>query len=252
LIQGAVWGNGLYSFWRERLRRQKGEGDRAHLTTLTAIGFLFRLALWVTALLLVLANLGVNITALLAGLGVGGIAVALALQNILGDLFASMSILLDKPFVVGDFISVDNLGGTVEHIGLKTTRVRSLSGEQLVFSNGDLLKTRIRNYQKMKDRRVVFAFTVAASTAPEKLGAIAEIIRESIAGRRLAQFDRCYFKEFGTMGPTFESIYYVLSPDYGEYLDIQHAVNLEISRRFREEGIELAYLPQIVIPRAQD
>jgi len=182
-----------------------------------------------------------------AGLGVGGIAVALALQNILGDVFASMSILLDKPFVTGDFITVDELMGTVEHVGLKTTRLRSLSGEQLVFANSDLLKSRIRNYQRMEERRVAFAVRLAYPTPAEKLAAIPAIVREIIDAQELARFGRSHFKSFGTFSLDFENVYYVKSPDYDTYMDVQQAINLAICRRFQEEGIEFAHPAQTAI-----
>ena len=154
------------------------------------IGFFSKVAVWSVAMLLILQNLGVDVTALVAGLGIGGAAIALASQNILGDLFASLSIVLDKPFVLGDFIVVDQYMGTVEHIGLKTTRVRSLSGEQLIFSNGDLLKSRISNFKRMTERRVVFSLGVAYETPPEKLAAVAAMLREIVQAQKRVRFDR--------------------------------------------------------------
>ncbi len=253
IIQLAIWGNGLFDCWRERIQRQKKEEDPASLATYTALGFLVRLALWTVVLLLALDNFGINITALVAGLGVGGIAVALALQNILGDLFASMSILLDKPIVIGDFIVVDDLMGRVEHIGLKTTRLRSLGGEQLVFSNSDLLRSRIRNYQRMEERRIVFNVGVVYQTSPEKLAAIPGMIEEIIKAQELARFDRSHFKAFGNFSLDFENVYYVNSPDYNIYMNVQQGINLAIFRRFQEEGIEFAYPTQtILIDRGAD
>jgi len=248
LIQGALWGNGLFEYWRRRLKKQKQEEeDEASVATLTALGFLVRLVLWTTVLIILLENLGVNITALVAGLGVGGIAVALAVQNILGDLFASMSILLDKPFVTGDFITVDNFMGNVEHVGLKTTRIRSLSGEQLVFANSDLLESRIRNYQRMEERRIVFTVKVVYNTPAEKLAAIPGMVREIIDAQELARFGRSHFWSFGTFSLDFENVYYVRSPDYDTYMDVQHAINLAVCRRFQEEGIELAHPAQTAL-----
>jgi small-conductance mechanosensitive channel len=247
LLQFAIWGNGLFECWRARIQRQKKEEDAASLASYAALGFLVRLALWTIVLLLALDNLGINITALVAGLGVGGIAVALAVQNILGDLFASMSILLDKPIVVGDFIVVDDLMGTVEHIGLKTTRVRSLGGEQLVFANSDLLKSRIRNYKRMEERRAVFNVGVVYQTPPEKLAAIPGMIEEIITAQELARFDRSHFKTMGDFSLNFENVYFVKSPDYNTYMDVQQAINLAIFRRFQEEGIDFAYPTQTVL-----
>jgi len=247
LIQVGVWGNGLFECWRDRLKRQKKEEDPAYLSTMKALGFLVRLALWTIVLILLLENLGINITALVAGLGIGGIAFALAVQSILGDLFASLSILLDKPFIIGDFIAVDNLSGTIEHIGLKTTRIRSLTGEQLVFSNSDLLKSRIKNIERMENRRVIFTFQVDYATPPEKLEAIPGTTRSIIEGRPPARFDRCHLKEFGTYAYVFEVSYLIASKDYKTYLDVQHDIILAISRRFQEQGINLAIPVQSVI-----
>jgi small-conductance mechanosensitive channel len=246
LIQLAIWGSGLFDCWRRRIQRQKEEEDPASLATYSVLGFLVRLALWTIVLLLALDNLGINITALVAGLGVSGIAVALALQNILGDLFASMSILLDKPIVIGDFIVVDNLMGTVEHIGLKTTRLRSLGGEQLIFANSDLLKSRIRNYKRMEERRALFTVGVVYQTPPEKLAAIPGMIEEIIKAQESARFDRSHFKSFGNFSLDFENVYYIKSPDYSAYMNVQQAINLAIFRRFQEEGIEFAYPTQTV------
>jgi len=215
--------------------------DTSSATTITFLGFIARLILWVIVLLLILDNLGVNITGLVAGLGIGGIAVALAVQNILGDLLASLSIVLDKPFVIGDFVVVDSLSGTIEHIGLKTTRIRSLSGEQLIFSNNDLLKSRIRNYKRMEERRIVFGFGVVYQTPMEKLTFIKTIVGDIIKKQENARLDRVHFKEYGDSSLNFEVVYFVAKPDFNLYMDVQEAINLEIFRRFQEEGIEFAY-----------
>ncbi len=253
LAQGAIWGSGLISFWINRYKKRKiEEGDTATATTFTAMNFVLKLILWSVILLLTLDNLGFNVTTLVAGLGVGGVAVALAVQNILGDLFASLSIVLDKPFVIGDFIIVDNYLGTVEHIGLKTTRIRSLSGEQLVFSNADLLNSRIRNFKRMYERRVVFTIGVVYQTPPEKLALIPQIIREIIESKELARFDRSHFKEYGDFSLNFETVYWVKSPDYNTYMDIHQSINIEIYKRFSEEGIEFAYPTQTLFVKRED
>ena len=244
LIQAAIWAGGGITFWLTRYRKRKLEEDPSTATTFSALGFLIRLALWSVVLLLILDNLGIDITALVTGLGIGGIAVALAIQNILGDLFASLSIVLDKPFVIGDFIIVGDLLGTVEKIGLKTTRVRSLSGEQLVFSNNDLLQSRIRNYKRMFERRILFSFGVIYQTPADKLEAIPGMVREIIDSLEDARFDRAHFKEFGNFSLNFEVVYYVLKPDYNIYMSKQQAINLALYRRFKEEGIEFAYPTQ--------
>ncbi|MEJ2722964.1 MAG: mechanosensitive ion channel family protein, partial [bacterium] len=237
IVQGGLWANAAVASWLESYRKRKLDKDAAAVTTMSAIGFLGRLAIWAVVLLLVLDNLGVQITALVAGLGVGGVAVALAVQNILGDLFASLSIVLDKPFVVGDFLIIDNYLGSVEHVGLKTTRLRSLSGEQLVFSNNDLLKSRLRNYGRMYERRVVFGIGVTYQTSRELLKKIPGIIRAAVEEQENTRFDRSHFKEYGDFSLNFETVYYVLVPDYNKYMDVQQAINFKIHEEFEREGI---------------
>jgi len=244
LIQGALWSTGVVNFLLARHRRKHVEEDPSLATTLGAVGIVARGVVWSLFLLLILQNLGIEITALVAGLGVGGIAVALAVQNVLGDLFASLSIVLDKPFVIGDFIIVGDFLGVVEHVGLKTTRIRSLSGEQLVFSNSDLLSSRIRNYKRMEERRVVFHLGVTYDTGSEKLEQIPGIIREVVERYDDARFDRSHFQKYGDFSLNFETVYYMLTPDYNAYMDRQQAINLEIYKRFEEEEIEFAYPTQ--------
>lgn len=244
LLQMAIWGNTVIVFWLDRLRTQRMETDAASVTTFGALGIVFKIIVWTVVLLLILDNLGVNITTLVAGLGVGGIAIALAVQNILGDLFASLSIALDKPFVIGDFIIIDNFLGTVEHIGLKTTRIRSLSGEQLVFANSDLLKSRIKNYKRMYERRVTFMIGVLYQTPYEKVVSIPKILKQIIESKDLVRFDRAHFKEYGNFSLNFEIVYWVKNPDYNKYMDIQQAINFEIFQAFESEGIEFAYPTQ--------
>lgn len=241
LIQGGVWGNRVISFWIGRTMKRRMEEDAASATTLAGLRFISKLLLYTVILLLALDNFGVNITTLVTGLGIGGIAVALAIQSVLGDLFASLSIVLDKPFVIGDFINVDEYMGTVEHIGLKTTRVRSLSGEQLVFSNSDLLKSRIRNYKHMQERRVAFTIGVTYQTPLDRVAAIPSIIRKIIEAQGGVRFDRSHFKTYGDSALVFETVYYVLSSDYNAYMDIQQAINLGVYEEFAAEGIEFAY-----------
>ena len=244
IIQIGLWASAGITFALGRTAEKRMDQDASSATTIGLLGFVARLILWVIVLLLILDNLGVNITGLVAGLGIGGIAVALAVQNILGDLLASLSIVLDKPFVIGDFVVVDSLSGTIEHIGLKTTRVRSLSGEQLIFSNNDLLKSRIRNYKRMEERRIVFGFGVVYQTPLEKLTFIKTMVGDIIKKKENARLDRVHFKEYGNSSLNFEVVYYVATPDYGVYMDIQESINLEIFRGFQEEGIEFAYPTQ--------
>jgi small-conductance mechanosensitive channel len=208
------------------------------------ISVIVRIVVWAIVVLVVLDNLEFNITTLVAGLGVGGIAVAMAAQNILADLFASLSIILDKPFQVGDFIVVGDLPGEVEHIGLKTTRVRSLSGEQLIFSNGDLLSSRIRNYRRMAERRILFILGVEYSTPYEKVQKIPAMTKEIIESISGTRFDRCHFSRYGDFSLQFETVYYVLSPDFSKYMDIQQDINLRLYRQFEKEGIAFAFPTQ--------
>jgi small-conductance mechanosensitive channel len=252
LVQGGIWGIGIINFFTNRYKTEKLAEDAASATTFTALGFLGKIVLWSAILLLALDNLGFNITTLVAGLGISGIAIALAVQNILGDLFASLSIVLDKPFVLGDFIIVDNHLGSVEHIGLKTTRIRSLSGEQLIFSNADLLQSRIRNFKRMAERRVVFALGVIYQTPSEKLKKIPGMIKEMIDAQELTRFDRAHFKEFGDFSLNFEVVYWIASPDYNKYMDTQQTINLLIYDRFTEEGIEFAYPTQSLFLERND
>ena len=228
----------------ERYHQRKMKEDPSEVTTLSLLKFFGRIIIWSLVILLILDNIGVNITALVAGMGVGGIAVALALQTVLGDLFASLSIVLDKPFEVGDFLIIGELLGSVEYVGLKTTRLRSLSGEQLVFSNSDLLNSRIRNFGRMYERRVVFKIGVTYQTPRDKLAIIPVIIREAIEKQTNTRFDRSHFFEYGNFSLNYESVYYVLGPDYNEYMDIQQAINLYIHEQFEKEGIEFAYPTQ--------
>ncbi len=250
ILQAGLWAGSGINFWLGRAVKKRMSEDSSSATTISFLGFVARVFLWSIVLLLILDNLGVDITSLVAGLGIGGIAIALALQNILGDLFASLSIVLDKPFVIGDFIVVDDLMGTIEHIGLKTTRIRSISGEQMIFSNNDLLKSRIRNYKRMSERRIVFGFGVVYQTSLEKLKLIDKIIKEIIKEQPRARLDRVHFKEYGDFSLNFEVVYYVTNPEFGVYMDVQEAINLEMFGRFQEEDIEFAYPTQtLFIPR---
>lgn len=240
--QIAMWGNRMITVAVQRAVERQREINPADATHLMLGGLVARILLWSIAALVTLDNLGFNITTLMASLGIGGIAVALAVQNILGDIFSSVSIALDKPFVIGDFIVVDNFMGTVEYVGMKTTRLRSLGGEQIVFSNTELLKNRIRNYKRMQERRVAFEFGIAYETPQEEVERIPQLVREIVAGDKLeTRFDRAHFKSYGDSALLFEVVYYVLDPDYNKYMDIQQAINLALLRAFRERGIAFAY-----------
>ena len=241
LIQGAIWGSHVTRNLVALAIRRRTAQDPAQATAFHVVSVLVRAVIWSFAVLLILDNLGINITALVAGLGIGGVAVALAAQNILGDLFSSLSILLDKPFEVGDFMIFGEHMGTVERIGLKTTRIRSLSGEQIICSNSDLLNTRIRNYKRISERRALFMIAIVYGTPYEKVEMIPRLIREIIETQPLARFDRAHFKSYGDFSLDFETVYFILQPDYNLYMDIQQAINLGIYRRFEEEGIEFAF-----------
>ncbi len=244
LLQAALWGSKLLRFSIENYMSRRRESDPALATTVAAMSLVGNLILWSVVVLLALDNMGVDVTALVAGLGVGGIAVALAAQNILGDLFASLSIVLDKPFVMGDFIIVGSEMGTVEKIGLKTTRVRALSGEQLIFANTDLLQSRIRNFKRMQERRIVFTVGVVYDTPASKLADIPQMIRAIVEARENTRFDRSHLKEFGDFAVIFETVYYVRVPDYNVYMDVQQTINLALFEKFAAEGVEFAYPTQ--------
>jgi len=244
IFQVAVWLHRIAtSAITQVVTQRKGE-DPAGASAFVVIGFFVRLVLWSVVVLLALQNLGIEITALIAGLGIGGIAIALAAQNILGDVFNSVAILLDKPFEVGDFIIVGDHLGTVERIGIKTTRVRSLTGEQLIFSNAELVGSRIKNYGRMQERRILFTLGVTYQTPFEKLRKIPGIVRAVVEAQEQVRFDRTHFKEYGAYSLDFEIVYYVLNRDYNIYMDIQEQINLALYERFEAEGIEFAYPTQ--------
>ncbi|HJR71784.1 MAG TPA: mechanosensitive ion channel family protein [Gammaproteobacteria bacterium] len=242
--QAGIWAVATASAWLEHKRRRSLAADRAALGSISIIGVILNAVIWALVVLLTLDNLGIDITALVAGLGIGGIAVALAVQNIFGDLFASLSITLDRPFVVGDFLIVGDVLGTVETIGIKSTRLRSLSGEQIVMPNSDLLSSRVRNYGRMMERRVVFATGVTYETSIEILERIPGLIRDIVEGQADTRFDRSHFAAHGAASLNFETVYYVRSPDYNRYMDIQQAINLCLHREFTKLGIEFAYPTQ--------
>jgi len=203
-----------------------------------------KILIWGLAIVFFLDNLGFKVSTVLAGLGIGGVAVALAAQAILKDLFSYFSIIFDRPFEVGDFIIVDDFLGTVEYIGIKTTRIRSLGGEQLVFSNTDLTDSRVRNYKRMEKRRVVFQFGVTYDTPVEKLKKIPKIVEEIIKSVKDTIFDRAHFFSYGDFSLIFEVVYYVLGSNYNKYMDIQQEINLKLKEVFEKEKIEFAFPTQ--------
>ncbi|HEY6641638.1 mechanosensitive ion channel family protein [Povalibacter sp.] len=238
--QVGVWVSTAVTSWLSRKQQQAMANDRAAAGSFGIIGFVARALIWVIVLLLTLDNLGVNITALVAGLGIGGIAVALAVQNVLGDLLASLSITLDRPFVVGDAIAVGDFNGTVEQIGIKSVRLRSVNGEQIVMSNADLLSSRVRNFGRMRERRIAFTVAVALDSPPEKLKSIPAALRAIVESEKNTRFDRAHFSRIGAGSLDFETVYYVTTADYGVYMDIQQDINLRVIEMLDKEGLELA------------
>ncbi|MCR5865026.1 mechanosensitive ion channel family protein [Aquincola sp. J276] len=202
---------------------------------------------WAVVLLSILANLGVNITAFVASLGVGGIAIALAVQNILGDLFASVSIAVDKPFEVGDFIVIGSTAGTVERIGLKTTRIRSLQGEQIVMSNTELLKQTINNYKRLQTRRIVFTFGITYDATPEQAEQVPGIVQRIVQASDRLKFDRAHFKGFGESSLDYEVVYIVQDPGFNVYMDEQQRINLALMRELAGIGVQFAFPTRTLI-----
>ncbi|MFL6245541.1 MAG: mechanosensitive ion channel family protein [Thermoanaerobaculia bacterium] len=240
IAQAALWATGVIDFWLNRYRRTRIETDPSAAMTVNLFRGAAMITVWLIAATVALANLNVEVTPLIASLGIGGVAVALALQNILGDLFASLSIVIDKPFVLGDSISVDDHAGTVEHIGLKTTRVRAVSGEQLVFSNGDLLKSRIRNFKRMTERRSLTKLIVDHATPPDTLARIPTLLKAAVEKQKDARLDRAQLTAIAESGFEFELVYFVPSGSETPFLDLQQAVYLDVLRAFAVEQIQLA------------
>ncbi|MDI9776250.1 mechanosensitive ion channel family protein [Pseudomonas fluorescens] len=240
-LQIGLWANraiglGLGHYFARH--RAAGLNQGSALATLSAWGA--RVLLWSVVLLAMLSNLGVNITAFVASLGVGGIAVALAVQNILGDLFASLSIAVDKPFEVGDFIVIGPLAGTVEHVGLKTTRIRSLGGEQIVMANASMISSTIQNYKRLQERRIVFEFGLSYDTPTEAVKKAPGIVEEAIKAQEQVRFDRAHLRGFGKEALEFECVYIVKDPGYNLYMDIQQAINFRLLERFSKIGAKFA------------
>lgn len=227
-----------YAFKQALLRHERNaQREKQSKGILLIVQFV----IWCCGFLFLIDNLGYDITTLIAGLGIGGIAIALAAQTILGDLFSYLVIFFDKPFEIGDFIVVGSEMGTVEYIGIKTTRIRTLSGEQLVCSNTDLTNSRVHNFKRMQDRRVVFTFGVVYNTPAEKLRLIPQLVKKIIEASENTRFDRAHFKSFGSSSLDYEVVFYVLSPDYNTYMDIQQQINLTIFEAFEKEQIDFAF-----------
>ena len=245
-LQGALWASHIVVGWITWYATSKAGQNRAIANALDLIQLFARVVVWSIALLLILNNLGFDVTALVAGLGIGGIAIALAAQNILGDLFASLAIVLDQPFVVGDFVILGDKMGTVERIGIKTTRLRSLSGEQLVCSNADLLTSRIHNYKRMAERRILFTIGITYQTPADKVEKLPGMLRAIVEGQQMVRFDRAHFARYGDFALVYEVVYWMLTPDYNTYMDTQQRINLALYRQLQDEGIEFAYPTQTI------
>jgi len=241
IVQGVRLGLAVFLYI---LRKAWLKSDPAAGSAAFTVMRIIRVVIWGLAIVFLFDNLGYDVNSVIAGLGITGLAVAMAAQTILGDLFNSFVIFFDKPFKHGDFVIVGDLMGVIEHVGIKTTRIRSLWGEQLVFSNSDLTASRIRNYKRMEERRVMFKLGVVYQTPLETMKKIPEIIRAAIQSVKETRFDRAHFGSYGDFNLEIEIVYYVLSPDYNKYMDIQQEINFKIMEVFRKEKIEFAYPTQ--------
>ncbi len=230
-------------------KKEHGEEREKQMRGITVLA---NVMIWVLGLVFLLDNLGFKVSAVIAGLGIGGIAIALAAQAVLGDVFSYFVIFFDHPFEIGDFLVIGDKVGSVEYIGIKTTRIRALGGEQLVFHNTDLTNSRIHNYKKMERRRVVFKIGVIYQTTADQLEEIVKIVKKIIEDQEDAAFDRGHFAAFGDFSLNFEFVYYVTGSDYVRYMDIQQAINLNIYREFEEKGIEFAYPTQTLFMNKTD
>ncbi|MFH0856961.1 MAG: mechanosensitive ion channel family protein [bacterium] len=226
------------------ISKKTAGADSEHIVKVS--GLIFKILLWAIAIIIVLSNLGFNVSSLVAGLGIGGIAIALAAQNILQDLFSAFSIYIDRPFAAGDFIVSGDYMGVVKKVGIKSTRITALRGEEIIISNKDLTGAPLQNFKKMQKRRIEFMLGVTYETAPEKLRNIPKIIEDIIKNTVHTEFDRAHFKIYGDFSLNYEIVYYVLNNDYNKYMDIQQEINLAIFDAFAKEGIEFAYPTQMV------
>jgi small-conductance mechanosensitive channel len=239
-LTGSLVEYGVRVYWVTK------RGDATLEQSLNAIVPAIKVVVWTIGAIFLLDNLGFDISAVVASLGIGGIAIALAAQGILGDLFSYFSILLDRPFEIGDFIIVGDLVGTVEQVGIKTTRLRSLTGEELVAANTDLTSSRIQNFKRMERRRIVFSLGVTYETAQDHMQQIPELIQSAVEKTDHVTFDRAHFGSFGDFSLNYEVVYYVESSDYAVYMDAQQTINLAIKSAFESAGIEFAYPTQVL------
>jgi len=235
--------NSLISYFLKSFVIRSG-GDDHKLKQLRGISTIISFIVWTLGFVFVLDNLGFRVSAVIAGLGIGGIAIALAAQAVLGDLFSFFVILFDRPFEIGDFITLADKSGTVEHVGIKTTRIRSLTGEQLIVSNTDLTNSRIHNFKRLEKRRVLFRLGVVYQTSTDKLKEIPEIVKNIIMSEPKTEFNRGHFAAYGDFSLIFEFVYFVLDQDYVQFMEVQHNINLKIYEEFGKRGIEFAYPTQ--------
>ncbi|WP_341520069.1 mechanosensitive ion channel family protein [Pseudomonas sp. G.S.17] len=241
-LQVGLWANRAIALALSRYFRRHGSSETfqgSALATLSVWGA--KVLLWVIVVMSMLSNVGVNITAFVASLGVGGIAIALAVQNILADVFASLSIAVDKPFEIGDFIVVGSLSGTVEHVGLKTTRIRSLGGEQIVMANAEMIGSTIQNYKRLQERRIVFEIALTYACSPQQAREVPKLIENIVGDQNKARFDRSHLRTFGNSALEFETVYIVLDPSYNVYMDVQQEINLGILEAFTKLGVSFAH-----------
>jgi len=229
----------------------KGE-DVTKSNRVKAILPIVNIIIWTIGIIFLLDNLGLKISAIITGLGIGGIAIALATQTLLKDLFGYLIILLDRPFEVGDFIAVDAFSGTIEKIGIKSTQIRSIDGEMLIFSNSDLTNSRIKNYHKMITRRVLLRFGIVYETPLEKTKQIPQIIEKIVENIEGTRFDRAHFVQYSNYSLNFEVVYYIEDNDYTKYMDIQQEINLKIADKFAENNIQFAYPTQVIYLNKSD
>jgi small-conductance mechanosensitive channel len=247
--QTALWAMAGVRFLIDERRKRSADLDVLLGGSMDVMVAVAGIIIWAMAVLLALDNLGImdQVRPLIAGLGISGIAVALAVQTVLADLFASMSIALDRPFVVGDFLTLGDIQGTVEHIGVKSTRLRALSGEQIIMSNADILKTKVRNFGRMRERRAVFQFGVAYETDTALVAAIPDAVRDIVSRIPDARYDRCHFLSYTNNALQFEAVYYVTTSDFNRYADVQHRINLDLLEHLRGKGVSFSSPSRAVV-----
>lgn len=246
VFEGIKVAQKIISFMTYKAIKKEGDDDAQAKSTVKTFNIFIKIILWSFGIILILQNANINVSSLIAGLGIGGIAVALAVQNILKDIFSSFSILVDKPFQIGDFIKAGNDFGTVEKIGIKTSRLRTLDGQILIISNQELTTARVENFKHIKKRRALFTLGLEYETSEENLAKVPSLVKEIVASQELADFDRCHFKSYGDFSLDFEVSFYVRTQNYSELLDVIQEVNLQIFSVFKKEGIGFAYPTQTI------